>query len=183
MTTKLLSFSEDQLLALYLTHRGKASELPGGTLVRADGIISDNYYRLRLRKAYARLLASGNPDLLPVTEIAESLNSSLTIDPGTLVATVELPESVLMPIEISLASWDTPISVFYSPEHPIAQLQKNPFSRMKRNISVGVLHRRELKLYSAKSVTDSIKSAYMVVRPPENFYTFAEAALPLMLEA
>lgn len=183
MKTKLLTFSEDQLLELFLTHRGTASQLTDGTLLRADGIISDDYYRLRLRCAYAKLLASGNPDLLPITDIAESLNASLVINPDTLIASIELPEAVMMPVEICLSSWDTPVTIFYESQHPIAALQKNRFSQAGPAHPVAVINRNKLLLYSAKSATDTISTAQMVVRPPENFYTFPEAALPVILDA
>ncbi|MDE6716135.1 MAG: hypothetical protein K2J74_06620 [Muribaculaceae bacterium] len=183
MKTKLLTFSEEQLLEFFLTHRGTASQLPDGTLLRADGIVSDDHYRIRLRKAYAKLLVSGNPDLLPITDIAESLNDSLIINPDTLVAEITLPEAILMPVEISLTSWDTPVATFYKPGHPIAALQKNRFSQARAAHPVAVINRNKLLLYSAKSTADRIDAAHMVVRPPENFYTFPEAALPIILDA
>lgn len=183
MKTKLLTFSEDQLLELLLTHRGTAAQLPNGTLLRADGIVNDSLYRMRLRSAYARILASNNLDLLPVSDVAESLNSNLYINHDTLVASINLPDTILLPVEIKLTSWDTPISTFFEPSHPIARLQKSPFSRAHASRPVAVIHRKSLMLYSAKSADDSIESAFMVVRPPENFYVFPEAALPLMLDA
>lgn len=181
MKTPMLTFTEDELLALLHTTHRTAMIGADGSLIRADGIDMDEMFRVQLRNNYASLLASGNIDLLPVTDETDTLAPLLQIDSGTCIATLTLPASVISPVEILLSGWDIPLSKFVVPESPEAMLQKSVYTRAGSVNPVGVLYPDRLLLYTAPQADSKLLLARMVARQPVGTYVFPEAALPFML--
>lgn len=169
---KMLCLSESEMLDLWKLKRQLLPVRKDCIIEREDGIDIDEYLLLEIREWYAQLINTAPAEWLPCKNIADQI--TVNID-NFGIGTVLLPHNCVRPIELRMADWEQSITEFFTPDTPVAILQRNEYSRTGSESPIAVISTGEVTLYGCK--TRTLSKAICIMRPTASTYEFAEIAL------
>lgn len=174
----MMTLSEAEMLELWKTRLRLLPVRRDCVIERDDGIDIDAVLLLDIREWYARLLAGGNVDWLPVEDLCDDVSAEVDVEG---VVTAMLPPGCVRPVEWMLEGWERSVVEFYRAGSYKAMCQNNIYLRGDETCPVAVLHDNCVKLYSITPGDDvTVSMARCVVRPSDGSYRFDEAALSTM---
>ncbi len=148
------TLTSDELLARVRQQRAMEPVEEGFTRIDSTGAL--DRMRGRLRALYMQALATLDPAMLPLTELAAE--AMLTNDPpsadGTPAgATLPLPARCMQPVEVRLTGWHVN-ALLTDAGSAAAAAQRSPFSRAGCCAPVAVRsHGGTMRLYPATAAT------------------------------
>lgn len=171
---KIVTMTEQEMLNYWKTKLRLNPVRKGCIIEREDGIDLDEVIIQRMREWYANILATAPWDKLPIKDLTDSLN--YTISPN-LVVRVELPQHVIEPIEWKMESWKRASTTFYQPDCYMSSLQYNFYSRGRSAKPIMIRLTQHVIIYTAAHSSDTIIRALCTVRPTDGTYQLAESLL------
>ena len=178
MKNTMINLTEEEMLELWKTRLRLLPARRDCAVERDDGIDIDNVLLTDIREWYARLLAGGSVQWLPVADLSAEVECA-TDDEG--VVTAQLPPQCVRPVEWKPAGWKRGVVQFHAVGSYTDMCQRNIYLRGDALAPVAVLHDDRLVLYSVEPGTAAVvEQARCVVRPADGSYCFHEAALSTM---
>lgn len=142
---------------------------------RTDGIDLDRLLRHRIEGWYVRQLLELPAHELPLTEIAHLLTPVRRADGS---AEVILPEGTVRVAGVEMDGWHRPATVTSDPASPLAQEQRNPFSRGDKADPVAVVYPDgRMSLHTPPPGAMQLLSVAAVVRADDGSFQLTDAMM------
>lgn len=178
MGLRIHTLSADEMLGLWKLATMYEPARLDCIINRTDGIDLDRLLRHRIEGWYARQLLDLPIEELPLTEIADRLTPARRPDGS---AEVSLPEGTVRVAGVMMEGWHRPATVTSDPTSPLAQEQRNPYSRGGVAEPVAVVYRDgRMSLHTPPPGEMRLTSVTAVVRPEDGSFPLTDAMLSRM---
>lgn len=178
MSQPVITLSADEMLQRWKLLGLYEPLLDGASVECSPGVDLDNLIMMQIDNWYARQLSTAPLEILPLTDIADTL-TPVRLPDGA--AGVSLPPSTITVASVMMEGWQQPATIITNPDSPRARAQSNPFCRGRYANPVAILFPDlTLKLYTPPPGPMSLISLKTVAMPPKGTYTLTPAMLSQM---
>lgn len=162
MKTFLIPTSE--LLQLWKLHHGYSPERNDCVITRNDGTDIDAILLEQIRSWYIKSLSEIPIDLLPCSDITDSLNLQ-PIDKSS--AWSALPDNCFRVASVTATQWGKPALIVTDLSSAEAQAQSNPFSRADKEHPAAIVNSNTITFFPAPESVESL-SVKAVLMPDKD---------------
>lgn len=173
-----LTLSRDEMLELWRLRRHlEPLSLPAG-VTRTDGLDTEALLLGEIDRWHEEQLQTLPPHLLPQENIAAKCRQT-PLHNGALL--IELPDNVVRVVSIAASGWCSDAIIVDSPDHPLAQIQLNPYACGTIFAPVAVKGNRTLTVYASPQCT-AVQSLICITRPAPGTYILTPAMMPPLFD-
>lgn len=174
-----MKLSRDEMLELWRLRRHlEPLSLPAG-VTRTDGVDIDALLISEINRWYEEQLQTLPLNLLPKENVADKCRQTPLAD-GSLL--IEPPDNVVRIVAIRSSEWSSDAIIVNSPEHPLAQVQHNPYACGTTLTPVAVKGHRTLAVYASPHCT-AVDTLICVTRPSDGTYILTPAMMPPLFDS
>jgi len=174
-----MTYTEDELLRLWMLRRGLEPLRADAAVTRTDGIDLERLERVAMKTWYLDMLDTAPLEMLETDDITASVVVKPLTD-GSVVMT--LPDNCVRVVEVKLAGWERPATLISDTGHPLALRQHNPMTRAGICHPVAVAEGRGcLRLYSLRNgIVPQAERVLAVTEPPQGYYRLNPRAVGMI---
>lgn len=174
----MTSYTEMEMLNLYRNRLGLSRVL----MLPADNERQpiDREFLSLLHSRYLHLLATEDPNLLPLSDLGKECRYSF-LTSGTLC--VEMPDRCIRPVSLRLDCWREPVYDFHRPGCALHRRQRIPLLRATVANPLVVRLADRLLVYGADRTIANPTVELMAVTPPaDGSFRLSPLLLPRLIE-
>lgn len=154
--TRILRYTESELVEAFRTHNGLTTASPGITVSGASEERVEAMARELLRTRYSALLRNAPIRHVPVRDLKGSVTQTRLMADGGLY--VRLPSDGYRLIEVKLPEWDRGVNHFVAPESAMARRQSNIWLQATPSCPCVIAADDHVLIYGLRSYTSGQES-------------------------